>query len=56
MSWYPTQGKYVHKIDLFFTLSCCFALLSDGAVVSCGISRVQHALYVEFLTNHCKNA
>lgn len=25
------------KIDLFFTLSCCFALLSDdGAVVSCG--------------------
>jgi hypothetical protein len=40
----------VHEIDLFFTFSCCFALLSDGAVVSCGISRVQHALYVEFLT------
>jgi hypothetical protein len=42
------------KIDLFFTLSCCFALLSAGAVVSRGISRVQHALYVEFITIICK--
>ncbi len=46
----PHKANMCMKIDLFFTLSCCFALLSAGAVVSRGFSRVQHALYVEFIT------